>query len=199
MRDPVDAPPRPPGSGTHPEERDRRVICRTHGLRYDPYVETGCPTCRRDPAAEGEQESGRRRGLWALTACALLVIGTLFVHRSGGDASERVSEAQSHPRMEAYPYRKFIEKIEWILYRDGSPAREDAEQIRVWSGRLADHMKEWESRLYMTPNISKLREFGEWAKSTYGARFDERALRETRARWEQLRAEVFEPADWFQR
>ena len=169
-----------------------RVLCRAHMQEYDPRTESGCPVCRGERVEQAADS--RRMGALVAGVVAVLAITTFFL-RVGGD--EPAAPGQQVQRMSAGPFREDIEKLEWILYASISEGRSDAEQIAFLAKKLADDIKNWESRLHMTVYITDIRNFRKWVDERSSGGFDDAALADARREWERVRSKVFEPADWF--
>ncbi len=90
-----------------------------------------------------------------------------------------------------------IEKLEWIFYAESSYGVEDAKQIVFLARKLADEMREWESRILMLSYVGEVRDFATWVERRSRSGFDDAALRDSRLEWECLRARVFNPEPWF--
>jgi hypothetical protein len=162
---------------------------------YDPVQEPGCPACT--SAAAPAAESSRRIAPLVVGLVAIGLIGSFFL-RAGPEAPTETLERPVE-RMRAGPFRDDIEKMEWILYAETSVGLSDADELVFLSGKLADEMREWESRLHMTVYITDIREFGRSVQDRGRQGFSNADLAEVRFEWEAVRARVFEPEDWFAR
>jgi hypothetical protein len=172
------------------------TLCKDHLQRYDPARESGCPQCCGEPPAAAEDAS-QPWGKLIVGMVAVLAIGTLFLG-SGSDPEDPAAE-QRLERLKAGPFKQEIEKLEWILYADGSEGVSDAKELVFLAGKLAHEIREWESRLHMTVYIGDIKGFGRWVEQRAQSGFDDRALAEARQEWERVRAKVFEPEPWFAR
>lgn len=177
-------------------DADNRVMCREHMQYYDPVQEPGCPACT--TAAAPAAEPSRRIAPLVAGLVALGLIGSFFL-RAGPEPPATETLERPTERMRAGPFRDEIDRMEWILYAETSEGLSDAEELVFLSGKLADEMGEWESRLHMTVYITDVREFGHSVEDRARRGFSKADLAEVRFEWEAVRARVFEPEDWFAR
>ncbi len=133
-------------------------------------------------------------GMLALALAGIVVLGTFFL---GARPEESAPEERDIPQMSATPYRPTIERLEYTLYAESSEGLSDAREIVRVTRKLAADMREWESRLYLTPYITRVGEFAGWVENRAKRGFDPAALTASRRRWESIRTTVFEPEDWF--
>lgn len=168
--------------------RDPEGVCRAHGLRYDPGAAAGCERCGTGDDRDRREAAGL--GKRAAAALAVAVIATFFL-RTSDEPEPGPRDGPGPPVMEPHPYRPMIEQLESVLYADRAAAPADAEHLRHWAARLARHMEE------RTPHRTRVRRFASWVEARAGPGFGDADLRAARRRWEALRADVFEPADWF--
>lgn len=173
---------------------DDRVMCRVHAQYYDPIQESGCPECGGENSDAAADPSAPPWGKLAFGLTMILVIGTFFL---GTGPSGPPPDERTVPQMKAHPFKPVIKDLEYILYAAGSEGPSDAKEIVTLANRLADDMREWESRLSMTPYIVDVRQFGTFVQERARGGFDDVALSDARIEWERVRGEVFEPQAWF--
>ncbi len=173
-------------------------MCRDHGRYYDPRREAGCTVCRGEEPGVAAPEVGRPWGRLALGMVAIVVVSTFFL---GAERTAPAAGPDPEPtlKMTANPFREEIEKLEYILYAESSYGAEDARQILFLAGKLADEMREWESRLHMLSHVGLVRDFADQVERGAEQDFGDADLFATRDAWQRLRDKIFEPADWFLR
>jgi len=125
---------------------------------------------------------------------AMLVVSTFLI---GVEGTGTPTEEPSVLQLQAHPYKDPIQKMEYVLYASSSEGASDAQEIVSQARRLAHDMKEWESRLSMTPYIVDVRDFADFVEARAGSGFDNEALTDCRIEWERVRAHVFGSEDWF--
>jgi len=161
------------------------LVCETHQVRHGPR---GCPRCRHEAHQAQRAERDRFRRTAVVVLVPLLAFGIWLALRPG---------PQSPRRLDPAPYREAITTIESVLY-----AREfvDGGDRYVLSQALRGLEQDLKHTFPSVAQREALKAIGSWAMVTrvkadpIDARLDIPALR---ARWEQLRGEHFQTAEWF--
>ena len=111
------------------------------------------------------------------------------------DGPESV-ELNAGPKLRAHPYRQPIQSIEDSLY---AARVDDADRAARERGckRLTHDIKEWETRLSLLGHVSEIQKFCRFVEDANADGFNLIDQQAARGRWEPLRDQSFEAADWF--
>jgi len=138
------------------------------------------------------------RLLWAVTFTAIAVVVMVKVTAAKKDNSASVTSAASagNPNgLDPTPYREMIEGLERLLYQQGTPDMSTASQVETRMFELGTAVMRGAGR--GNPAGQRITALGSNIGSEADVGYASMDLPRARQRWEEVRNDVFQPADWF--
>lgn len=189
-----------------PKKRARR--CEIHGISYNPELTWGCVLCEK--AAAPEKRSSRTIPLTAAMLALVLValLATAQVRQTPTPSVEAdtkplaTAESQSKPQsqsnnLDPAPFRTEIEALEKILYDPAPSGFVTADQVSSAAMQLGARFRDQAPGLKTSRAMARILSFASRTGAEADAGYSTLDLPSTRQRWEELRHDIFEPADWF--